>query len=58
LVDRAAVDLTTEKDEYSGRDGEDRQNYPNKAITAEEHYQTPGDKKNGQQEHANAFSKG
>ena len=56
--DRATVDLTTEKDEDTGRDGEDRQNYHNEAITAKEHYQTPGNKKYGQQDHAYALGQG
>jgi hypothetical protein len=57
LVDRAAVDLTAEQDEDASRDGEDRQNYT-KATNAQKHYYAPGDKKDGQQDHAYAFGKG
>lgn len=57
LIDQVTVDLTAQQDENASRDGEDRQNYT-KATNSKEHDDPPDDKKDGQQDHADAFGKG
>jgi hypothetical protein len=51
------MDLTAQQDENASRDGKDRQNNT-KTTNAKKRYHAPGDKKDGQQDHAYAFGKG
>jgi hypothetical protein len=49
------VDLAIQQDEDSSCDGNDRQDYA-EAANPEQLHQTPGDQKDGQQEHADVSS--
>jgi hypothetical protein len=56
LIDQMTVDLTAQQDENASRDGEDRQKNTN--TTTKKLYYAPDNKKDGQQDHAYAFSEG